>query len=650
RRSDRHHYARKRGAVMSGASIPFMVTQAMKAALHARLLTDEQIAELTPKEAHEVLSTPDSREVREFLTTIVAQARAATKDLQEPGLLQMFRIHPLDESVVPYRYALDDPDLVERMITDAITDSEAGHNVYIEGRTVRRGLTGKQRGGLADTVAVFALVVDSDADKGKAWTPTAPMSLMVETSPGNAHDWLFWERALDPATGQAFGERLRAATNADSDTGNVCQPYRVAGTTNYPGKKKLERGRITTWTRSLGFDPETLWTPERFEQEFPTSTGNGAGGGDGAGTASEADIPADTMREIQSQDPGKRGTRFWNVMIVLKSLGFTIDGIVALFERYPDGIAAKYRGRLRHQVETVWAKLKIGEPNPTDITVIKVLSQAEFLAGFVPPDYLVDGVLQRRFIYALTAVTGHGKTALALLLAHVVGSTDPNARFGPHAVEKGRVGYFVGENPDDVRCRIKGANSQRSDDPDQDRIHYIEGVFDIAGLQQKLVEAIAELGGCDFVIIDTSAAYFLGDDEIGNTQMGTHARMLRAPTTLPGAPCVLVLCHPVKYVTDPSQLLPRGGGAFLNEMDGNLTLWLHDETLVTLHHNKIRGPGFEPMTFKLEKITTTALVDSKGRLMPTVHAVAISGQEEEQQEASAEREEDELLGTLTGKP
>src|SRR5262249_15615805 len=458
------------------------------------------------------------------------------------------------------------------------------------------------------------------------------------------------ESAVDAATGQALGERLRAATNADSDTGNVCQPYRVAGTVNYPGKKKLERGRIVTWTRTLGFDPETLWTPERLEQGFQASERKPTKGGGKPET--EADTPADTMREIQSQDAGKRGTWFWNVMIVLKSLGYTIDGIVALFERYPDGIAAKYRGRLRHQVETVWAKLGRGEndPRPETPTVITVLSQTDFLAGFVPPDYLVDGVLQRRFIYSLTAVTGHGKTALALLLARAVGRADPNARFGPHAVEKGEGVYFVGENPDDVRCRVIGANSQRSDDSDQDRIFYIPGVFDIAGLREKLNEAIAEIGGVDLVIVDTSAAYFLKDDENSNPQMGEHARMLRSLTTLPGCPCVVTLCHPIKHVTDPSQLLPRGGGAFMAEMDGNLTVWKHDENLVTLHHSpdKFRGPGFEPITFKLEKITTTMLVDSKGRLIPTVHAVAISGQEEAEQEANAEREEDELLAALAG--
>src|SRR5262245_39808823 len=227
---------------------------------------------------------------------------------------------------------------------------------------------------------------------------------------------------------------------------------------------------------------------------------------------------------------------------------------------------------------------------------------------------------------------------------------DPNARFGPHAVEKGRVIYFVGENPDDVRCRVIGANSKRNDNPELDRIHYIPCVFDIAELREKLVSKVNEIGGADFVIVDTSAAYFLKDDENSNPQMGEHARLLRSLTKLPGDPCVLVLCHPIKYVTDQSQLLPRGGGAFIAEMDGNLTAWKHDD-LVTLHHSpaKFRGPGFEPITFKLETITTTNLLDSKGRLIPTVHAVAISGQEEEEQQASAEREEDLLLAQINGK-
>jgi hypothetical protein len=218
------------------ASVPFMITHAMKHALRARGHSDEEIAQLTPEGAHKILSTTDTGAVREFLATIVAQARAATKHLtdegKDAGLLQMFLVHPLDDAAVPYRYALDDEDLVERMTREAASASAAGHNVYIEGRTVRRGLVGKQRGGLADTVAVFALVVDSDADKGAAWTPVVPTSLAVETSPGNAHFWFFLESAVDAATGQALGERLRAATNADTPSSrNSLEQTQLSATT-----------------------------------------------------------------------------------------------------------------------------------------------------------------------------------------------------------------------------------------------------------------------------------------------------------------------------------------------------------------------------------------------------------------------------------
>jgi hypothetical protein len=128
--------------------------------------------------------------------------------------------------------------------------------------------------------------------------------------------------------------------------------------------------------------------------------------------------------------------------------------------------------------------------------------------------------------------------------------------------------------------------------------------------------------------------------------MGAHARMLRRLTELPGAPCVLVLCHPIKHVIEPAQLLPRGGGAFLAEMDGNLTSWKLDDTMVRLHHNKMRGPGFEPMTFAIDKIATPKLTDSKGRMIPTVRMVPITDSQETTQADRRVEDEDRVLARL----
>jgi hypothetical protein len=275
----------------------------------------------------------------------------------------------------------------------------------------------------------------------------------------------------------------------------------------------------------------------------------------------------------------------------------------------------------------------------------RFLSKREFVDGFVAPDYLLDGILQRRFIYALTAQTGHGKTALALLIARLVGGSDPRAALGKHAAEKGQVVYFAGENPDDLRMRVLGDTALCEDDAA--RIWFIPGTFSIEGMREKIEAEIKRLGGVDLVIIDTSAAYFNGKDELSNTEMGAHARLLRTLTTLPGGPCVFVLCHPVKHVTDPSQLLPRGGGAFVAEVDGNLTLWKHDGVLLDLHHgDKLRGPGFEPISLRLETVTTTRLTDKKGRLMPTVRAVWISDAETERETEDARGDEDTLLRAM----
>jgi hypothetical protein len=282
----------------------------------------------------------------------------------------------------------------------------------------------------------------------------------------------------------------------------------------------------------------------------------------------------------------------------------------------------------------------------------QILTKAQFISGFTPPNYLIDGMLQRRFVYALTGQTGHAKTAIALLLAELVCGANRQAMFGPHQVERGRVIYFVGENPDDIRMRVIGIDSLRGEDdkPLEDEIAYIPGAFNIGEMFTELARHAINVGGIDLVLVDTSAAYFLGNEELSNTQMGQHARMLRRLTELPGGPCVLVLCHPIKYVTEAAQLLPRGGGAFLAEMDGNLTVMRHDDNLIELHHGKIRGPGFEPLSFRLDRITTEKLVDSKGRQIPTVHAVPIGRADESNQQKRTREDEDRVLAALLNQP
>jgi predicted P-loop ATPase len=295
-------------------------------------------------------------DVETFLRALTAQAARALAGVSSPGVLTLCRLHPTDEKLVPTRYGITG---LDRMVEDSVAASKAGHDVYVEGRTVRADLRGAVRGGLADTVGVFAFVIDSDADKGMAWTATMPASLVVETSPGNAHHWLFLDRAISAAEADELGKRIRASAAADHDTGNPAQPYRVAGTTNYPNRKKQDRGRVITPTRVLS-TTDRLWTPKQIIEAFPLPpepTGSGSGSGGGGGSHDEGAIPTELMLLIRDgvQD-GNRSDKFFQAVARLKLLDWSVDGIAALLEKYPRGIAAKYAGRVRAEVNRVYDK------------------------------------------------------------------------------------------------------------------------------------------------------------------------------------------------------------------------------------------------------------------------------------------------------
>lgn len=268
-----------------------------------------------------------------------------------------------------------------------------------------------------------------------------------------------------------------------------------------------------------------------------------------------------------------------------------------------------------------------------------IQSSGEFLDGFVPPDYLFDGLVQRRFCYSLTAPTGHGKTAVALLLSACKAL---GLAVGKHETDPGRVLYFAGENPDDVRMRWTVLSERMGFDPKTIDVHFLPGTCKLSEMVPRIRREVERLGGVSLLLVDTSAAYFEGDEENGNVQAGTHARLMRSFVTLPGQPCVLVMCHPVKNAGQDS-LIPRGGGAFIAEVDGNLTCWKTD-SLVTLHwQGKFRGPDFAPLTFQLETVTSPQLKDSKGRVIPSVVARSLSEMEKSRAEAGSRDDEDALL-------
>lgn len=270
-------------------------------------------------------------------------------------------------------------------------------------------------------------------------------------------------------------------------------------------------------------------------------------------------------------------------------------------------------------------------------------SSDEFVRDFIVPDYLIDGILQRGFSYSLTGRTGSGKTALALLFAAHVAM---GKSIGKREVPQGRVLYFAGENPDDLRMRWIAFAPHMDFDVKTILVDFIPTFVDIDAMSERICEDVKQRGELALVIVDTSIVYFLGDDENNSKQQAEHAKRLRKlGQMLPGRPTVLTLCHPVKNAA-PDNLIPRGAGSFLNEVDGNLTC-ARDDLAIELHwQGKFRGADFAPMLFALKTVTHERLKDSKGRLMPTVIAACISEAQQEEMAKVGRANEDLVLVQL----
>jgi energy-coupling factor transporter ATP-binding protein EcfA2 len=271
-----------------------------------------------------------------------------------------------------------------------------------------------------------------------------------------------------------------------------------------------------------------------------------------------------------------------------------------------------------------------------------------FVQSFKAPDAIIEAVpaTSHGRLIALTGATGHGKTTLAALFQVHIASGKSLAGCD---VEQGRVLVLCGENEDDYNAHLNATMHDLGLQPaDLDNILVVPSRFPIDQEFDRLLAEVRKFGELTAVFVDTSVAYFFGEDDNANMDQFEHAKTLRRLTELPGNPVVFVACHPIKNANRDS-LLPRGGGAFLNEVDANLTLWRENE-IVTLHWaGKMRGPNFDPIQFELRTVELP-FRDAKGRATISVAAHPISAAHIEEIEQRAVRDEDVLLVAMQKKP
>jgi hypothetical protein len=272
----------------------------------------------------------------------------------------------------------------------------------------------------------------------------------------------------------------------------------------------------------------------------------------------------------------------------------------------------------RDGLEAVAALLEA--PRTPTQTGFRAIPAPDFVRSVGTPEYVLDGILQRGFVYCMTGPTGAGKTAVALGLA---ACTALRQAFAGRETAGGPVLYVASENPDDVRARVLAWAAWFRVPVEElgDALRFVDESFVLHEREADL-HATIEAVRPSLVILDTDQALAGSADENSNAERIAHAKRVRALSRLAGRPCVLDLCHPPAGAQRTS-LRPRGGSAFLGEVDGNACLWRAEgsEAVELFRGEKFRGPAFEPLAFELRTVEVEALRDSRGRPMLSVVAV-----------------------------
>ncbi len=327
-----------------------------------------------------------------------------------------------------------------------------------------------------------------------------------------------------------------------------------------------------------------------------------------------------------------------------------------------DGGACEFKGDLRNELVKTGQRVGLSQGQALDCVrspgqfkepaMIRrsfkgLMSSAAFIAGMVPPDYVIDALLVRGKTYTLTGPTGHGKTLAAILMAIKVARGE---WFCGKECMKGHVAFFAAENPDNVRIQFYSQCAELGIDPASLDISWHDGPFSLKGAHDAVAKALAERPDLTLCIFDSLQALFEGDDDNHNMAMLHHALNFRdLINSHKNRPSGLIIAHPVKNAARDN-LLPRGGGSLLNELDGNLTCWA-ESNVVELHwQGKYRGIPFDPVKLETVAVKPEGLVNAKGDQLPCTVIRPLGEQREAELATDANQRRITILTAIRDNP
>ena len=156
----------------------------------------------------------------------------------------------------------------------------------------------------------------------------------------------------------------------------------------------------------------------------------------------------------------------------------------------------------------------------------------------------MTGLLRRGYAYALTSPTNGGKTAVG---CHIAPRFALGREIAGIAVEPINVVYFAGENPHDVKPRLIAECQLLGVDPEQlrGRMRVIPSAFPLLANVEPIRLRLRDFP-IGLAFVDTSAAYYHGDEINDNVAQRDHALALRTITTFAGNPTVVAPAHPIR--------------------------------------------------------------------------------------------------------
>lgn len=570
--------------------------------------------------------TADPSVIRAFL----AEITAGWDEVGEPVVIELRCLFP--DRKPHTAHFQPTPEGMAELADHAAAMNATGLNCYVVINPVRASI-GARDATDADIPCAYLCWADGDDEAAarniKAFDgPQYTFAVMTGRVP-HARPHVYWRIEDAPVRNLAAWSEVQRGIagrlGTDRVVVNPSRIMRLPGTVNWPTEKKAGKGRVAELaTFRTQYDDDREPVPfETLRAAFAAYAQTNVVAMPGASFEVDTGILPTLDRE-RARIKALSGEEWHHSVIRLVasyvSRGLGDDEIHALTG--PLTLPGYTVDQTRREVQTAidGARRKGWTPEPGAQSAqaiinpnakLTILTSYEFAGNPQPPVYVIDGLLQRGFTHSLTGYTGHGKTTAAI---HLMLCVATGRDYCGREVEQGSTLFIAGENPDNVRFQYAAAVAAAGLNPADLPCYFLPGHFQMSAMEAELHRLISEIPNLKLIIIDSLQSFFEGESDNSNVEMIQAAQRFRRLSELPAHPSNIVIAHPAGKKPDRSNLLPRGGSAFTNELDGNFTLWAEPDGSQVLHFDgKHRGPPFDPISLVMVDCEFDHLTDHKGR-------------------------------------